>query len=269
MTASVIDRAGEQLGDFLPRLGGALVLLVAGLLIAALLGRIVRLALERLGLDRLADRLGAGPTLARAGLGRSASSLAGAAVRLSVSVIAIFGALSLLGLEFLSDSLNEGILYIPNLLGALFLVIVGLVLGALARGWVEKTAAQMDFPVALGPVVQVVIVVLAVLCAAVQLGIAIGTVTLLFMIVLAAAAATVALAFGLGGRELGRALSSARYARADFSVGQTIRIGDLRGTITQIGSAATTLRSGTEQIRIPNHLLVERVVIVEAEDEPM
>jgi small-conductance mechanosensitive channel len=267
MMAAVLDRAGEQLGDFLPRLGGALLLLVAGLIVAALLGRLVRVALDRLGLDRLADRLGAGETLTRAGLGRSASALAGAAVRFSVSVIAIFGALSLLGLEFLSDSLNEGILYIPRLLGAVFLILLGLVLGALARVWVEKTAAQMDFPIALGPAVQVAIIVLAVLCAAVQLGIAIGAVTALLEILLAALAATVALAFGLGGRELGRALSATRYARADFSVGQTIRVGELRGTITQIGSAATTLRSGTEQIRIPNNMLVERVVIVE--DEPV
>jgi len=268
MMAAVLDRSGEQLGDFLPRLGGALVLLVVGLIVAALLGRLVRATLDRLGLDRLADRLGAGDALARAGLGGSVSALAGIAVRLSVSVIAIFGALSLLGLEFLSDSLNQAILYIPRLLAALFLVLIGVVLGALARAWAERTAAQMDFPVALAPIVQVVIIVLAVLCAAVQLGIAIGTVTTLLEIILGAMAATVALAFGLGGRELGRALSATRYARIDFAVGQTIRLGDLRGTITHIGSAATMLRSGTEQIRIPNNLLVEGIVIVEP-DEPV
>jgi small-conductance mechanosensitive channel len=266
MTAAVLDRAGEQLGDFLPRLGGALVLLVVGLLVAALLGRLARTALERAGLDRAAERLGAGDTLTRAGLGASLSKLVGAAIRLSVSVIVVFAALSLLGLEFLSDSLNEAILYIPRLLSALFLVLLGLVLGALARAWTERTSAQMDFPIALAPVVQTAIIVVAVLCAAVQLGIAIGTVTGLLEIVLAAIAATIALAFGLGGRELGRALSAARYARADFTVGQTIRVGELRGTITRIDSAATTLRAGAEWIRVPNNVLVEGVVIVEEEE---
>jgi small-conductance mechanosensitive channel len=269
MIASVVDRAGEQLGDFLPRLGGALILLIAGLLIAALLGRLVRAVLDRAGLDRLAERLGAGETLTRAGLGTSVSRLVGVAVRLSISVIAVFGALSLLGLEFLSDSLNQGILYIPRLLSAVVLVLLGLILGALARVRVERTAAQMDFPVALGPAVQAVIVVLAVLCAAVQLGIAIGTVTELVQIILAAVGLTVALAFGLGGRELGRALSATRYARADFAVGQTIRVGDLRGTIARIDSAATTLTAGAERIRIPNNVLVEGVVIVEEGDQPV
>lgn len=265
LLGSVLDRAGEQLGDFLPRLGGAIALLVIGLLLAVLLGRLVRGALVRLGLDRFAERLGATETLSTAGMGSSPSALAGAAVRVSVSVIAIFGALSLLGLEFLSDSLNEGILYIPRLLSALFLVLVGIVLAAIARAWVERAAAQMDFPIALGPVLQVTIIVLAVLCAAVQLGIAVGTVTDLLKLALAAVALTAALAFGNGGRELGRALSSARYARADFSVGQTIRVGDMRGTITEIGAIATTLRAESEQIRIPNHVLVEQVVVVEDE----
>ena len=264
--AAILDQAGEQLGNFLPRLGGALVLLIAGLVVAAILGRVVRAALTRIGLDRVAERLGATEALATAGMGRSVSALAGAAVRISVSVIAIFGGLSLLGLQFLSDSLNEGILYIPRLLSALVLVLLGMVLAALARAWVERAAAQMDFPIALGPVVQVTIIVLAVLCAAVQLGIAVGTVTDLLKIALAAVALTAALAFGTGGRELGRALSSARYARADFAVGQTLRVGELRGTITEIGSVATTLRAGTEQIRIPNNVLVEQVVIVEDED---
>ena len=64
-------------------------------------------------------------------------------------------------------------------------------------------------------------------------------------------------------REMARSLTSGRYARADFAVGQTIRVGDVRGEIVSIESAATTLRSGSETIRIPNSLLVERMVFVE------
>ncbi|MGI8659981.1 MAG: mechanosensitive ion channel family protein [Thermoleophilaceae bacterium] len=47
LAVTVLDGAGEALGGFLPRLGGALVLLVAGLLVARLAGRLVRGGLER------------------------------------------------------------------------------------------------------------------------------------------------------------------------------------------------------------------------------
>jgi small-conductance mechanosensitive channel len=265
MIATVFDRSGDQLGEFLPRLGGALALLVIGLLVSIILGRIVRRALVRLGLDRFADRTGTQSLLAQAGLGNSLAALIGTAVRLSVVIVVVFAALSLLGLEFLSDSLNAGVLFIPRLLTALALVLIGVVLGSFARAWVERASAQVDFPLALGPIVQVIVIVLFGLCAAAQAGVAVGPLTAIASVLLGAVAITLALAFGLGSRELARSLSSGRFARADFKVGQTIRIDELRGTIVRIDSAATTLRSSDGTVRVPNSLLVERVVVVEAE----
>jgi small-conductance mechanosensitive channel len=263
MIATVVERAGDQLGQFLPRIAGALLLLVVGLLVAIVLGRLARGALVRAGLDRFADRSGANELLAQAGLGRSLSALIGTAIRLTIVVVAAFAALTLLGLEFLSDSLNEGILYIPRLLVALALVLIGVVLGAFARAWLERTSAQLDFPVAIGPVVQVLVIVLFGLCAAVQAGVTVAPLTAIAIVLLGAMALTLSLAFGLGAREIARSLTSGRYARADFEVGQTIRVGDMRGEIVRIDGAATTLKTGDETIRIPNSMLVERIVVVE------
>ena len=261
--ATVIDRAGDQLGDFLPRLAGALVLLVVGLLFAIVLGRITRGLLVRAGLDRFAERSGTSQLLSQAGLGDSLAALAGTAVRLTIVVIATFAALTLLGLGLLSDSLNEGIVYIPRLLAALALVLVGVVLGAFVRAWIDRSAAQLDFPVSLGPVVQVLVILLFGVCAAAQAGLSVAPLTAIAVVLLGAMAATLALAFGLGAREVARSLTSGRYARADFRAGQTIRVGDLRGEIVRIDGAATTLKSGRDTIRIPNSMLVERIVIVE------
>jgi small-conductance mechanosensitive channel len=263
MMATVIDRAGDQLGDFLPRLGGALVLLVGGLLAAIVLGRLARRLLVRAGLDRFAERTGTSELLGQAGLGTSLAALVGTAVRLTIVVIATFAALTLLGLALLSTSLNEGIVFIPRLLAALALVLVGVVLGAFVRTWIERSSAQLDFPVALGPIVQVLIIVLFGVCAAAQAGLSVAPLTAIAIVLIAAIAATLTLAFGLGARELARSLTSARYARADFRAGQTIRVDDLRGEIVRIDGAATTLKSGRDTIRIPNSMLVERVVIVE------
>jgi small-conductance mechanosensitive channel len=268
MIASVISRAGDQLGDYLPRIAGALLLLIVGLLAAIVLGRLTRRLLGRAGLDRLADRSGTTELLGQAGLPSSVSGLVGTAVRLTIVVIAVFASLTLLGFAFLSDSLNQGIVYIPRLLVAMALVLIGVVLGAFARAWIERASAQLDFPVALGPAVQVLVIVLFALCAAVQAGVTVAPLTAIALILLAAGAFTLALAFGFGAREMARSLTSGRYARADFEVGQTIRVGDVRGEIVSIEPAATTLKTGTETVRVPNSLLVERMVFVEAAEPP-
>jgi hypothetical protein len=266
--ASVIGRAGDELGDALPRVAGAVLLLVIGLLAAIVLGRLTRRALIRVGLDRFADRSGTSELLGQAGLSGSLSGLIGTVVRLTIVVVAVFASLTLLGLAFLSDSLNQGIVYIPRLVVALALVLIGVVLGAFARAWLERTSAQLDFPVAIGPVVQVLVIALFGLCAAVQAGVAVAPLTAIAIVLLAACAFTLALAFGLGAREIARSLTSGRYARAGFELGQTIRVGDVRGEIVSIEPAATTLKAGNETIRVPNSLLVERMVIVETGEQP-
>jgi small-conductance mechanosensitive channel len=263
MIATVIERAGDQLGDFLPRFVGALLLFVAGLIIASIVGRITRKALVRVGLDRLGDRSGASDLLAQGGLGGSLSALVATAVRLTILVVASFAALTLLGLAFLSDSLNQGILFIPRLLTALALVLIGVVVGAIVRAWLERTSAQLDFPVSIGPIVQVLVVAIFGLCAAAQAGVSVAPLVATALLLIGAIAVTLSLAFGLGAREVARSLSSGRYARADFEVGQTIRVDGVRGEILRIDAAAVTLKAGDETIRVPNSILVERIVVVE------
>ena len=64
------------------------------------------------------------------------------------------------------------------------------------------------------------------------------------------------------------ALSAGRYLRHDYRVGQEIAFGDVRGRITRIHSTNTLLDAGEgRSIRVPNHLLIDSVVTVFA-DEP-
>ncbi len=84
-------------------------------------------------------------------------------------------------------------------------------------------------------------------------------------IVLAAVAATFAIAFGLGGREVARALNAGRFVRASFAVGETISVGDLRGQIVGIETDATVIRTADGRVRVPNNMLVESVVTIHGE----
>jgi len=151
----ILDQAGRALGGFLPRLGGALVLLVVGLLLARVLGWATRRGLARIGVDDLSARLGVQPVLERAGLGSSLVRLLGRIVRIVVSIVAIFAALSLLGLQFLSQSLNQAVLALPELLIAAALVLVGIVLGGWVGERIERASYQMDLPLPLGRLAQV------------------------------------------------------------------------------------------------------------------
>src|SRR4051794_20618494 len=263
VSGTILDEAGNQLGGFIPRLGGALALLVVGIILARVFARLLRRGLRMAGLDSTADRLGGADVLERAGLRRSLAHVLAVAVRISLTVVVVFAALSLLGLQFLSQSLNEGVLFLPKVLAALALVLIGVVLAAFVRERVERTATQWDLPVPLGPVFQGVVLAIFIITAAAQLTISIALLMVLVAIGLAAVAAPFALAFGLGGREVARALSAGRYVRAAFTEGQLIRVDGFRGSIESIEPSATVLRTATERIRVPNHVLLSETVVIE------
>jgi small-conductance mechanosensitive channel len=261
--ATILDEAGNQLGGFIPRLGGALLLLLVGIVVARVFARLLRRGLRMAGLDSTSERWGVADVLERAGLGRSLSHVIAVAVRISLTVVVVFAALSLLGLQFLSQSLNEGVLFLPKVLAALALVLIGVVLAAFVRDRVDRTATQWDLPIPLGPVAQGVVLAIFFITAATQLTISTALLMVLVAIFLAAVAAPFAIAFGLGGRDVARSLSAGRYVRAAFDEGQVIRVDDIRGRVERIEPSATVLRTETETIRVPNHVLIERTVVIE------
>jgi small-conductance mechanosensitive channel len=246
-TSNILDVAGEELGSFLPRLIGAIVLLVVGLLVAKLIGTILRRALEAANLDETSARLGVDGHLSRAGLPASLSR--------------VIAALSLLGLQFLSESLNAAVLAIPSVLIAAALVLIGLVLGGIARQRVERLTFQLDLPVSLGQVAQITVVSIFAITAAAQIAVSTAILLILVAIVLAGVMSMLAIAFGLGGQGIARELSAGRHARTVFTVGEEISVGEFRGTVVAVETMATVLRTGAdEKVRVPNRLLVESVV---------
>jgi small-conductance mechanosensitive channel len=265
---SILGQAGQQLGAFIPRLAGALALLLIGLLIARLIARLLLHALQAAGLDRFAEKAGVVAVLERSGLGRSLAALVARAVRVGLAILVIVAALSLLGLQFLSPALNQAVLALPRLFIAALLVLAGAVVAGAARERADRLTYQLALPVPLGQIAQIAILAIFGIIAAAEIGISTFVLVIVIGVLLAAVAGTFTLAFGLGSREVASALSAGRYLRHDYRVGQEISFGGVRGRISRIHSTSTTLDAGEgRSIRVPNHLLLAEVVTVYGEEE--
>ncbi len=259
----ILDRATAQLGESLPRIAGALLLLVIGLLVAWLIGIVARRTLQAAGIDGLADRYHVHRTLARAGIQPPLSRLIGRVTRIVLSVVVIVAALSLLGLAGVNLALNEALLFVPKILVALVLLVAGVIVGELVGRWVDQLAQQMAIEAPAGAIAHAVTVALFALTALAQIGIPTQVLTLLVGIALVAAALTLALAFGLGGRDVARQVSAGRYVHGAFELGQQITIADMTAEIVAFESAATVVRTEDgATARVPNNVLLDSIVIV-------
>jgi small-conductance mechanosensitive channel len=268
LATSILGRAGQDLGAFIPRLGGALALLLIGLLLTRLIARLLLRAMQAAGVDRLADRAGVTRVLETSGLGASLASVIARAIRIFLAIVVIFAALSLLGLQFLSASLNQAILALPRVFIAATLVLAGAVVAGAARQRADRLTYQLDFPVPVGQIVQIAVLAVFGIIAAAEIGISTLVLLVLIGVLVAAIAGTFTLAFGLGSRDVARALSAGRYLRHDYRVGQEIAFGDVRGRITRIHSTSTILDAGEgRSIRVPNHLLIDTIVTIYAGEQ--
>jgi small-conductance mechanosensitive channel len=270
LAATVLERAGEKLGDYLPRLAGALAVLVVGLIVAAVLARLVRRGLRALGTDEMAERRGVHDALQLAGLGRSLSGVVAGAVRWTLYAIVAFAVFAVLGPLFLTDPLNRVVLFLPNLLVAAVLLLAGVVLGSAVRVPLERSATQMNLAMPVGAIAQIVVVFVFAISAAAQIGVSTNIITGLVAILLGGAVITLALAFGLGGRDAARAVSAGRYVRDTLHVGQVIEVAGHEGRIRMIELTATVLdRADGVAVRVPNGMLLDRVVVILEDVDPL
>ncbi|MDH3226821.1 MAG: hypothetical protein OEM67_06995, partial [Thermoleophilia bacterium] len=91
----------DPIVDFLPRLGGAIAVLVIGLLLARYLSKALTRFMLRAKIDQMGDQVGLGDSLARVGLGRSVSSIVAGIVRVFLSLFVVVTAVGLLGVKTL------------------------------------------------------------------------------------------------------------------------------------------------------------------------
>ena len=187
----------------IPKLIGFLVILVIGWMIAGLIAGAVARLLRAVKFNELASRSGFGGFIRNMGLQTDASGLLATVAKWFVRLIVLVVAFDALGLPAVSQVLRELLLWLPNLVVALVvLVVAGLAANALASLVRGATAqAGLGNPDLLANVARVAVWAFAIVIAVNQVGIATTLVNTLFMGTVGALALALGLAFGLGGRE--------------------------------------------------------------------
>jgi hypothetical protein len=215
-TATLADRLGTsftQVFQYLPLLFGALVILFAGYLLAKLLERGTDRILARIGLNRWLERGGVLEAVERTGWRARPSRVFANIVFWFVMFSVILIAANALGLQSLATLFSELVSYIPSVVAAIVIVLVGIVLGDFVDGLIMASAGALHGGPTLARVGRAGVVLLAIFMALQTLGIAPDIVTTAFAILFGAVAFGLALAFGLGNRELAGQITREWYER--------------------------------------------------------
>src|SRR3712207_6745755 len=128
----------RMLAEFVPRLVGAVMVLLVALVVALLLQRLMARFLEGIGLDNLFETTGAANSLWQLGYEGGPSRLLGIVLFWGVMLTGVAGSLSVLGLSSLENTMDQ----LVNLSGRALVALVILIAGVMSAGWIAELVAR-------------------------------------------------------------------------------------------------------------------------------
>jgi hypothetical protein len=191
----------SRLVGILPDIVGAIIVLALGLIVAPILGGLVKKFFDIIRIDSLAEKAGLKEVTMGYTNNFSISLLLGKIVKWFFVLAFVMAASEILGWERVTQFLNEIIFYIPQVLIAVVILVFAGIAGNFFDVLVTRSLIGSNAPVhnpqVMGKITKWSFVLFGIMAAMLQIGIAPSLIQILFAgIVLA-----LALAFGLGGRE--------------------------------------------------------------------
>lgn len=226
----------------IPKIFGFVVIIILGWLVASLVEKAVAAILRTIKFNELAQRSGLADFVAKTGTGTDSSGLLGALVKWFIRLIALVVAFDALGLPAVSDVLRQFLLWLPNVVVALVVLVIGGLLATALSNVVRAAAAKsaLGNPDLLAKVASGLVWAFSIVVAVNQIGIATTLVNTLFMAVVGAIALALGLAFGLGGRDTAAEIVRSWYQKGQQNQQKISRAAGAAADGIQQSAASTT-----------------------------
>ncbi|MBI4713812.1 hypothetical protein HY771_01340 [Candidatus Uhrbacteria bacterium] len=188
---------------YLPNLLGAIIVFLIGIIVALVLRSVVEQVIKILRIDDLAQKLEIKSQFERFGIHLHIGHLLGWIVKWFFVIVALIAATDILGWEQLTDYLQKIVLFIPNVVIAVIILLAGILLANFVQRVVKSAveAAQLSSAGFLSGIAKWAILIFSFMAAFVQLEIAPDLIRVLFTGLVFMIALAGGLAFGLGGRD--------------------------------------------------------------------
>ncbi len=244
-----------------PKIALGLILVVLGLAVAKLIEAGLRYALVKSRFDTLAAKLGIDKALTQLGLNQPLSVILPRITYYLALLVLANTAADALSLVAISSAIGAFFAYLPNIVAALLLMILGSSIGQFAGQAVTQSAESsgIEFAPALGKMVSSAILFVCAMMAIAQLKIDTEIVRIVTSLVLGGAALAFGLSFGLGTRDIVRNLAAGFYARKVLEVGKPITLSGESGVLSSITSTHLVIDSDGRQSIVANADLLDHV----------
>jgi mechanosensitive ion channel-like protein len=229
----------------IPKVIGFVVILIIGWIIASALASAAAALLRAIRFNDLAQRSGLNGFVRGMGVQSDAAGFIATVAKWFIRLIVLVSAFDALGLPAVSQVLEQLLLWLPNLVVALVVLVIGGLaanaLASLVRGATAESG--LGDPTMLSNIARIGVWAFAIVVAVNQVGIAQTLINTLFTATVGAVALAVGLAFGLGGRDTAAEIVRNWYRRSQQAAPR----------IQQAAAAGPNTHNGTTVTEEPAH----------------
>jgi hypothetical protein len=243
----------------IPKVTVGILLIVAALVIAKLIEKTLRYALTKVRFDKIVGTVGIDRALQRLGIRQELTILIPRLTYFLVLILLAKTATDALGLAAISNAIGAFFSYLPNIVAALLLLILGSTVGQFAGQTVAQSAESsgIDFAPALGRLVSGIILFVCAMMAIAQLKIDTDIVRIVTSFVLGGAALAFGLSFGLGTRDIVRHITAGFYARKILVIGKPLQVAGHQGVLTAITATHVIIQSEGRDTAVANATILD------------
>lgn len=188
---------------FLPNLIGAIIILVLGWIVGMIVAMLIDRLFRLVGLQALFEKAKVEDMLKKANASLDATALLASVAKWIIYLVAFISAASAMNLTAVAEFLNSVLNYVPQVIIAAAILLIGLVLAnflaAVVKGSIQT--ADLKFADTSSLIVRWSIIIFSFMAALSQLGIAANMINTLFIGFVGFLAIAGGLAFGLGGKD--------------------------------------------------------------------
>ncbi|MFT4939881.1 MAG: small-conductance mechanosensitive channel [Paraglaciecola sp.] len=257
--SNALSRFWGEVAGFLPNLIATIIVIFIGLFVSKLLTKWFAKLIEKLGFNSLCSKLGVDKGLNTLGFKSSPAKLVGNIIHLFFVLIILVAGADTLGLERFSSILDEFVLYLPKLFGALVITIMGLFIAKTGKTQVASSLESMgvEYGASVGRFLQMLILFITFSLVIGQLELETELLNTIFTVLIASIGIAVAIALGLGTKSIANSIVSGIYAREQLLPGEEIEFNGFLGNVVSVSTVNTLIENKDgKRLSIPNQDLL-------------
>ncbi len=250
--------------DSVPGILGAIAVIIIGLIVSKMIRKLVKSLFEKIGLDKIGDKLNEIEIVNKSNIKIKLSSVLSTIIYYFCILIFLVGATDVLGMESISSLVSQAVKMIPNIITAMLILIGGILLSDAVKNMVTTTCDSLGIPSAklIGNLLFYFLFLTVFILALSQAGIETAFLEQNLSILIGGVAFAFAIGYGFASKDVVSNFLASYYSNNIVKIGDKVSIEGVTGQVVDVSKSSIVVQTDNSRVIFPlNKVTTQKIEI--------